>query len=140
MEQLGQFILNHWGLWVALLIILILIIVNEWISQQKRAKELTPAAAVLLINHEDAIVIDIRDAEAFKAGHILNAVRANTDDFNKERLAKYKKKPIILTCTRGLQSQALAAKLKEQGYEQPMVLSGGMTAWQAANLPVVKGK
>ncbi|GGI89316.1 rhodanese-like domain-containing protein [Legionella impletisoli] len=140
MEQLGQFIINHWALWSALIIILILIFINEWMSQKSRAKELTPAGAVHLMNHQDATVIDTRDAEAFKSGHIINATRANSEDFDKERFKKLKQKPIILVCARGLQSSALATKLREKGYEQVTVLSGGMAAWEAANLPVVKGK
>ncbi|WP_133130313.1 rhodanese-like domain-containing protein [Legionella yabuuchiae] len=140
MEQLGLFIINHWALWSALVIILILIFINELISQKSRAKELTPAGAVDLINHQDAVVVDTRDAESFKAGHIINALRANPEDFDKERFKKFKQKPIILVCARGLQSPALATKLREQGYEHVTVLSGGMSAWVAANLPVVKGK
>ncbi|WP_133127986.1 rhodanese-like domain-containing protein [Legionella nagasakiensis] len=140
MQQLGQFIINHWPLWLALIVILLLIFVNELMSQRKKAKELNPSAAVDLINNENAIVIDLRDAEAYRNGHIINAIRASMDDFNQQRMDKYKSKPIILVCARGLQSPALAAKLREQGFEQPMVLAGGMAAWISANLPTVKGK
>lgn len=82
----------------------------------------------------------MRDAEAYRDGHIIDAVRASADDFNQQRMDKYKTKPIILVCARGLQSPALAAKLHEQGFENPMVLAGGMAAWVSANLPVIKGK
>jgi rhodanese-related sulfurtransferase len=140
MEQLGQFILNHLGLVSALIIILILIFINEFISQKKKAKELTPAGVVKLMNHDDAVVIDSRDAETFASGHIINAIRASGDEFTKERIKKYKQKPIVLVCARGLQSPALATKLREQGFENVAVLSGGMNAWQTANLPTVKGK
>jgi rhodanese-related sulfurtransferase len=140
MEQLGQFILNHLGLVSALIIILILIFINEFISQKKKAKELTPAGVVKLMNHDDAVVIDSRDAETFASGHIINAIRASGDEFTKERIKKYKQKPIVLVCARGLQSPALAIKLREQGFENVAVLSGGMNAWQTANLPTVKGK
>lgn len=140
MQQLGQFIINHWPLWLALIVILLLIFVNELMSQRKKAKELNPSAAVDLINNENAIVIDLRDAEAYRNGHIIDAIRASMDDFNQQRMDKYKSKPIILVCARGLQSPALAAKLREQGFEQPMVLAGGMAAWISANLPTVKGK
>ena len=140
MEHLGQFITNHWQLWLALVIILLLIFINELLTQKKRAKELSPADAVDMINHENAVVIDLRDAELYRAGHIINAIPASVDDFAKPRMDKYKVKPLILVCARGLQSPALAAKLRTQGYVQPMVLAGGMSAWTAANLPMVKGK
>ena len=76
MEHLGQFITNHWQLWLALVIILLLIFINELLTQKKRAKELSPADAVDMINHENAVVIDLRDAELYRAGHIINAIPA----------------------------------------------------------------
>lgn len=140
MEQLGQFIVNHWPLWLTLVIILALIALNERLTQKKRAKELTPQAAVNLINHDDAIVFDLREAEAFRNGHIIDAIRVTASDFNEQRMDKYKTKPLILVCARGLQSGPLATQLKQKGFEQPMVLAGGISAWQTAALPLVKGK
>ncbi len=140
MEQLTQFAANHWQLWLSLLIILILIFVNELISQKKRGKELSTTAAVEMMNHHNAVVIDLRDSDAFRAGHIIDAIRASADDFNQKKMDKYKNKPIILVCARGLQSSALAVKLRAQGFTQPMTLAGGMAAWQTNNLPVIKGK
>lgn len=140
MDQIGQFISNHWELWLALIVILLFIFINELLSQKKRAKELSPAAVVELINHSDAVVIDLRDQETFRSGHITDAICASADDFQKSKMDKYKTKPLVLVCARGLQSSALASKLRTQGFTQPMVLSGGLTAWQAASLPLIKGK
>lgn len=140
MGQLTLFITNHWGLWLALVVILALIFINEIIAQKKRAKELSPAAAVDLMNHNNAIVIDLRDPDAFRDGHIVDSVRVSAEEFNQQRMDKYKNKPIILVCPRGLQSAALATKLQAQGFTEPMVLSGGITAWLAADLPLVKVK
>lgn len=140
MDQFGQFIINHWGLWLAFVVILLLIFLNERMNQKKKAKALTPAGAVDAMNHEGAIIVDLRDEDTFRNGHILGAKRAAAEDFHQARMDKYKAKPIILVCARGLQSEALAAKLRVQGFEQPMTLAGGMAAWEAANLPTVKGK
>ena len=140
MQQLGQFVIHHWALCLTVVSILVLIFINEWVSQKNNAKQLSAAAAVDLINHEDALVIDIRDQELFRAGHILDAIRASADDFNQQRMDKYKKKPLILVCSKGIQAAALATKLREQGFEQPFVLAGGLAAWQEASLPLVKGK
>ena len=140
MEQIGQFITTHWALWLALIAILALIFINEFFAQKKRAKELSPATAVDMINHNNAVVIDLRDPEAFRAGHIIDSIRVSADDFNQQRMEKYKKKPFILVCAKGLQSTTLATKLRTQGFTDPMVLAGGVAAWQAASLPLVKGK
>lgn len=138
--NIGPFITNHWQLWLALIGILLLIFVNELLSQRKRGKELSPAAAIELINHEDATVFDLREVEVFRAGHIIEAIRVSADDFTQQRMHKYKTKPIILVCAKGLQSAALATKLRADGYSQPMVLAGGVAAWTGTNLPLVKGK
>ena len=140
MEQLTQFLTNHWQLGLALVIVLVIIFINELISQKNRGKEVSTTAAVEMMNHENAVVIDLRDAAAFRAGHIIDAIHASADDFNQQSMDKYKTRPVILVCARGLQSAPLAAKLRAQGFVQPMVLSGGMTAWQADSLPLIKGK
>ena len=140
MEHMGQFIVNHWELWVLLIGVLLAIFINELLTQKKRAKELSPQAAVALLNEDNAVVIDLRDKEIFRNGHIINAIQASTDDFEQNRMDKYKSKVLLLVCARGLQSTALAAKLRAQGFVNPMVLAGGINAWQSSDLPLVKGK
>ena len=140
MEQLGPFITNHWQLWLALAVIITLIFINELLDQKKRGKALTPAAAVDLINHNSATVFDLRDAEMFKKGHITDAIRASADDFKQNRMEKYKQTPLILVCNQGTQAATLATQLRAQGFKDPMVLAGGIAAWQTAGLPLVKGK
>ena len=92
-----------------------------------------------MINNENAVVIDLRDKEAFKTGHIIDSINATAEDFNQPKMNKYKDKNIILICARGLQSPAVAAKIRTQGFN-PMVLGGGIASWQSADLPLVKNK
>jgi rhodanese-related sulfurtransferase len=47
--------------------------------------------------------------------------------------------PIAVTCTDGRNAALAGATLKELGYENALVLDGGMAAWQAAGLAVEKG-
>lgn len=140
MSQLGQFIINHWVLWALLAAVLIVIFINEYLELQKQGQEVDPQTAVKLINNDNAIVIDLRDEESYRQGHIINAIRTTPDSFNNKSMDKYKTKPIILVCARGLESKNLAIKLRQQGFTHPTVLSGGMSAWQNADLPLVKGK
>jgi rhodanese-related sulfurtransferase len=140
MEHLGQFILNHWQLCLAFVTILLLLFINEAMTQKKRAKELSPQAAINMINHDNANVIDLRDKEHFIIGHIIDSTQTNSSDFEQKSMEKYKKKPLILVCARGVQSAALADKLRNQGFENLFVLQGGIEAWQKAGLPLVKGK
>ncbi len=139
MEHLGQFIMNHWLLWLAFIIILALTFINELITQKKKAKELSPQSVVAMLNNDEAVIVDLRDKESYKAGHIIDSINATVEDFEQSKMNKYKNKNIILVCARGLQSPVAAAKIRAQGY-QAVVLGGGIAAWQNAELPLVKGK
>lgn len=137
-QQLIQFATNHLALCSAFIGILILIAINELITYKRSPKMLSTAAVVEYINQEKAVIIDLRPDDAFNSGHIIGAIRASADDV--KRIEQYKTKPLILVCARGLQSNTFALKLRKLGFDNPMVLSGGMSAWQTASLPVVKGK
>ncbi|MBA2649236.1 MAG: rhodanese-like domain-containing protein [Legionella sp.] len=139
MEKLSQFITQHPLLWLAFTGILVLILINEFFAQRKKAKELTPQDAIDKINNDDAQVIDLRDKDSFNKSHIINSVQIRAEDLHQPKMNKYKNKPLILVCVRGVQSSQAAEKLRSQGHET-MVLSGGITAWQNAGLPLVKGK
>lgn len=140
MQQIEAFIINHWDLWLALIIILFLIFINERLTQKKRPPMLSAAGLVELMNQQDAVVVDIRDKELFHAGHIINAIRASAEDFETERMKQYQDKPIVLVCTKGLQAESLALTLRNKGYKNIMVLNGGMNTWSQASMPLVKGK
>ena len=139
MNQLHEFIINHWQLWLAFVLILLAVLVNELISKKNKAKELSPQAVVSLINEENAVVMDIRDKESFNKGHIIDSINARTEDLEQAKIDKYKNKTIILVCARGLQAQTAAVKLRNRGF-QTAVLHGGITSWQQADLPLVKNK
>jgi rhodanese-related sulfurtransferase len=137
-NQLIPFIANHWPLCLAFLAVLTLILINELLIQKQGPKQLTPDTMVHAINRDKAILIDMRDNEAFRQSHIINAKHMASP--SAETLSKYKTKPFVLICARGLQSSPLAMKLRKQGFTDIMVLTGGISAWTAAGLPLVKGK
>jgi len=137
-NQLQDFVLHHWELWLALFAVLSLLLINEHLTKKQGPQTLSTAAAIDAINHQDAVVIDMRDAEAFKAGHVVGSKNHPKDPLTK--LEKYKTKPLILVCARGLQSGPLAVKLRKQGFTNVMILAGGITAWKTADLPLAKGK
>lgn len=137
-NQLQAFMLHHWELWLALLATLSLLLINEYVTKKNGPQALSTAAAIDAINHQDAIVIDLREAAAYQTGHVVGAKNLPGEPLGK--LEKYKQKPLILVCSRGLQSSALAVKLRKQGFTDVMILAGGITAWKTANLPLTKGK
>ena len=101
---------------------------------------LTAAGAVQLINREKAVVIDVCEANEFAAAHIGGAKHIPLDQLETKLpgLVKNKALPLILVCQSGSRSSRAVAVAKKLGYEQAQSLSGGLSAWRAANLPVEK--
>ena len=94
-----------------------------------------------MINREGAVVIDIRNAADFKAGHIIDAVNFPLADLAQagDKLKKYADKPLIVCCTSGNLAGQAARELKSQGIARAFALRGGIGAWRAENLPVAAG-
>jgi len=140
-DNLSQFILNHWVLWIALVGVLLVIFIYEQYEQKARPKAVSPEALVLMMNRDEVTVIDIRPEAAYRDGHIIQAIHAPVGEFTQnKKMNTYKNKPLVLVCTKGITAQTLATQLKPLGFEHVTVLSGGISAWQQANLPLVKGK
>ena len=140
MQQFIPFIMRNWAMSAALVIVFFMILFNEIQFLRKKGKEVSPQEAVKLINHDHAVVIDLRPKENYLKNHIIDAVSATIDAFDQNKMKRYENKTLILVCEQGVKSAALALKLRGQGFTNPLVLSGGMNAWQAAQLPIVKGK
>ena len=101
---------------------------------------LSPLAATQTMNGKDAVVVDVRDAEEFAQGHILNSRNIPAKDLESRsaELQKYKAKPVILVCDKGMRSGGAAAQLQKLGFEQAVRLEGGLAAWRTAGLPLSK--
>jgi rhodanese-related sulfurtransferase len=99
------------------------------------------AQATQLINREDAMIVDVRDPGEYGTGHILGAKNVPLSRINAggaEIAPKRKDKPVIVYCDTGSRSAKAAAALKSQGFAKVVNLSGGLSAWQQAGLPVEK--
>ncbi len=136
-----EFAGNHPLLVSALVFSFFVLIFTE---MQRRARGLTnlePQDAVRLIN-ADAVVIDLRSAEAFARGHIVNAKNIPFEDLpaNKDKISKYAKKPLVAVCDAGMTSSKVVESMRKTGVENVYGLKGGITAWTQANLPLVTGK
>jgi rhodanese-related sulfurtransferase len=103
-------------------------------------KEVDHVGALQLINHKNAMVLDVREPSEFEGGHVLNAILIPLGKL-KERVGeieKYRETPIVVVCRSGSRSGMACAALAKQGFSQAHNLAGGMVAWQKANLPVAK--
>jgi rhodanese-related sulfurtransferase len=103
-------------------------------------KEVNSAEALQLINHKNAIVLDVRESSEYDAGHVLNAKLVPLGKL-KERigeLEKYKDQPIVVVCRSGNRSGTACFILGKQGFSQAYNLAGGVQAWQKSSLPLEK--
>lgn len=105
------------------------------------AAELNPAQATLLINREDAHVIDVREADEFASGHLPEArnIPAGKLAERVNEIEKYKDRPLILCCASGMRSGKASDELKKLGFTRLHSLAGGIDAWRQAGLPIKKG-
>lgn len=96
--------------------------------------------ATLLINQKDAIVVDVREPGEYAQGHILNSRNIPLGELETrlKELAKFKSRPVIVSCATGNRSGSGAAILRKHGFENVVNLSGGVAAWQQAGLPTEK--
>lgn len=140
MDQLLEFLVNHWALTVAFVVLLLMLLGTFAWGHFQGVRKVSPTEAIRLVNHEDAVVIDVRGDGEFKQGHILDAVHVPLDSLP-ERMDKLKAgrdRPVIATCRTGQRSATACAKLRKAGFERAYALSGGLVAWENANLPLVK--
>jgi rhodanese-related sulfurtransferase len=102
---------------------------------------LDPTGAVMLINREKGVVVDVCEPAEFAAGHVGGAknIPLNQLEAKLAGVVKNKALPLILVCQSGARSNRAVAIAKKLGYEQAQSLGGGLASWRAANLPVEKG-
>lgn len=126
--------------WVGLLVAVIVTSVKSAFS---KIKNIGNQELSIMVNREDAKVVDVRSKEEFKKGHIVDAINVPMADIKNNQLSaleKFKSNPIILVCNTGMTSSQAATLLAKQGYENLLNLKGGMGEWQSANMPVKKSK
>lgn len=137
MEQLFDFAGNHLALVAALAVILFLLAQNI-LADIGGKGAISPQQATELINHKDAVVVDVRPIADFSKAHIINAVNIPMSSFKNQlsQMEKHKKAPVIVSCRSGAQSSGACKILSGSGFEEVYNLKGGILAWQSANLPV----
>lgn len=100
--------------------------------------EISPIEARPGVDAAYSQFVDVRTPEEYAAGHAYRAknIPLETLMSNLDKLEK--KEPVYLICQSGNRSRMAAEMLVEAGFMQAVSISGGMTAWEAAGLPITK--
>ena len=140
LTQISEFAVNHLYLVAAFVVLLALVVFNEVKIATQRFASLTPANAVQLMNNEDVVVLDVREASETAVGKIAKAVQIPVGAV-KTRIAeldKHKGKTLLVYCKTGARSAAACKELSQHGFDKVYSLNGGLLAWQEAHLPISK--
>lgn len=138
-DHLLEFSLHQHPILVGLFIVLLLIWLGYEIGRSN-ANALNVHQLTSLVNHSDGVVVDLRDANAFRSGHIAGAINIPSASLanRTSELERFKERPLIVVCKMGQQSGAAVAILKKAGFTHVARLRGGIDQWQADSLPLVK--
>ncbi|MFC0136201.1 sulfurtransferase [Massilia eurypsychrophila] len=111
-----------------------------WPALQPRGKRSSPLQVTQVINRGKATIVDVRPAEEFAKGHLRDAKNIPLADLATRigELDKSKSRSVVIVCQTGARADKAVRQLAAAGFDDVVSLDGGLTAWQAAGLPVTK--
>ncbi|MGD9661326.1 MAG: rhodanese-like domain-containing protein [Porticoccaceae bacterium] len=127
--------------WMLASLLVILIYVFAFTERVKGGKPVSAHEATRLINAEQAVLVDLREAKDFNEGHIAGAIHIPVAKLGGRvsELEKYKDKIIILADKIGQHAGAGGKTLGKAGF-QVRRLQGGVGEWAGQGLPLIKKK
>ena len=136
-NQLIEFTSNHPILVAAFVAILAMLIGGELRQRLSGVNEVGPGEATRMLNHDNAVIVDMREDKDYREGHIVNAVHTPASNSDAaQKLEKYRERPVIVYCRSGHTSAGFCSKLRKQGFASVYNLAGGVLGWQKAGLPL----
>lgn len=137
MELYLEFLTQQWQLAAALLVCVMLLAFHE---SRRGGQKITTNQLVAMVNRQQAAVVDLREPAEFRKGHIVDAINIPSTKVTERwaELEALREKPLILVCKLGQHSSAVGKQLIAKGFDKVFRLGGGISEWQASQLPVVK--
>lgn len=141
MQEYVEFFQANIWLTAAWVILFIAVVVTSIRASIHGIKKVNHQQATMMMNRDDAVVLDVRGEGEYKKGHILGSKLVPLSKFKNNDLAsieKYKDTPIIVVCNSGMTSNQACQMLQKLGFNDLYNLQGGITEWRNANLPLTK--
>ena len=135
-----EFLQQNWY-WAALAAISGAWLMADLIRNRGDKSQLSPIEATLLINREDAQVIDVRGSDEYVSGHLPDSRNIPLEQLEARagELEKFKDTPVILVCQTGARSSGACKQLEKLGFTKVNNLDSGIAGWRSAGLPLKKG-
>jgi rhodanese-related sulfurtransferase len=118
---------------------------NHLVLEQKGSKvplfgpndvpSLEPAEAAALLNNGEILLLDVREADEWEAGHASGATHVPLGDLRPHDVPSARL--VVTVCRSGQRSLRAATALRQSGVDARNLI-GGMKAWEAQGLPVVR--
>jgi rhodanese-related sulfurtransferase len=89
-----------------------------------------------LAQPEPPLLLDVRTPEEFRAGHIPGAINVPHEQVAGRAAELSAPNGVAVYCMRGPRARVAEQKLLASGATGVVHLEGGLSAWQAAGLPV----
>jgi rhodanese-related sulfurtransferase len=111
-----------------------------WPALQPRGKRASALQVTQLLNRGKTTIIDVRTPQEFAVGHLRDAKNIPLADLAARigELEKSKSRAVVVVCQSGARADKAVRQLAAAGFNDVVSLDGGLTAWQAAGLPVAK--
>ena len=135
-----QFAANNWYLILGIVMVLAMLVYAPLTQLRHGVRHVTSAEAIRLLNQEKGLLMDVREPDEYRTGHVPNAMNVPLSGLagSFKQIEKYKSLPLIICCRTSQRSARAAVTLRKQGFAHVQVLAGGMVGWQRENLPVAK--
>jgi len=137
MENLGEFIVNHWILSTAWIVLAWLVFSDAINRKLTGLQPLDVNQSVRLVNQYKGKFIDVREPDEFEKEHIADSVNLPLSKLDEElKKLKNKSQPLVIVCASGQRARNAAKKLKSNDFEEVYVMTGGINGWKEAKLPL----
>ena len=107
---------------------------------KKQICEVSPAEAKAMIGKPGTVLIDCREPNEFKEGHIPGAINIPRGllEFKIEKAVPDRETKIIIHCKTGGRASLACCSLCRMGYKNVVSIQGGWKAWVKAGYPTEK--
>jgi rhodanese-related sulfurtransferase len=139
MDRLLEFATRHPFLVGGTVVLALAALAYEISRARSGGQSVGPSDAVRLLN-QGGLLVDVRSKAEFDGGHIIDARHVPQEELAQagESLKRFKEKVVITCCESGMRSGAATRVLQAQGFTKVVNLRGGLQAWRADSLPLVK--